>query len=82
MVKIKRATNQQNLKIVDLHFVKSENFRSLEVVDRQRDTTSSERKLQLSNLAVKHVKGFITKYRKTPRNSVRIGEGVVVSLGL
>ena len=38
MVKIKYDNNQQYLKTVDLHFVKSEYFHSLEVVDRVSET--------------------------------------------
>ena len=38
MVKIKCDINQQDLKRVDLHFVKSEYFHSLEVVDRVSET--------------------------------------------
>ena len=38
MLKIKCDINQQDLKIVDLYFVKSEQFYSLEVVDRLSET--------------------------------------------
>ena len=48
-VKIKREINRQDLKIVDLHFVKSvrNNFHSFDVVDRVSDT-----QLQSHNLTV------------------------------
>ena len=36
MIKIKRDINRQDLQIVHLHFVKSEEFQSLEVEDRVR----------------------------------------------
>ena len=38
MLKIKCDINQQDLKTIDLHFLKSENFHSLEVVDRVSET--------------------------------------------
>ena len=38
MLKIKLDFNQQNLKIVDLHLIKSEYFHSLEVVNRISET--------------------------------------------
>ena len=38
MLQIKYDINQQYLKTVDLLFVKSENFNSLEVVDRVSET--------------------------------------------
>ena len=38
MIKIKCDIKQQYLKRVDLHFVKSNNFHSLEVVDRVSET--------------------------------------------
>ena len=38
MLKIKCDINQQYLKTVNLHFVKSEFFHSLEVVDRVSET--------------------------------------------
>ena len=38
MFKLKCDINQQYLKTVDLHFVKSNNFHSLEVVDRVSET--------------------------------------------
>ena len=34
MLRIKRDINQEDFKIIDLHFVKSEYFHPLEVVDR------------------------------------------------
>ena len=37
-LKIKCKINQQYLNIFDLHFVKSDNFHSLEVVDRVSET--------------------------------------------
>ena len=43
MLKIKRDTRQQDLQIVDLHFVNLNNFHSLEVVFR-----ASETQLQVS----------------------------------
>ena len=52
MLKIKRDINQQDLKIVDLHFVESEEFSlTWSCGSHQRDTTSSEWKSQLNNLA-------------------------------
>ena len=38
MLRIKRDINQQDLKTVNLHFVKSEYFNSLEVVDHVSET--------------------------------------------
>ena len=53
MLKIKRDINQQDLKIVTLHFDKSEYFSlTWSCGSRQRDATSSERKLILNNFAV------------------------------
>ena len=61
MVKAKRDINQQNWKIVDLHFIKSELFSlTWSHGSRQRDMTSSEWKFQLQNLAVK-VLGLLFK---------------------
>ena len=57
MLKIKRDTNLQDLKIVDLHFVKSEQFLpTWSCRSRQRDTTSNGWKFKLHNLALKEVK--------------------------
>ena len=54
MLKIKCDINQQDLKTVDLHFVKSEYFSlTWSCGSRQRDTTSSGWKFRLNNLAVK-----------------------------
>ena len=54
MLKIKCDINQQYLKTVDLHFVKSEWFSlTWSCGSRQRDTTLSEWKFRLNNLAVK-----------------------------
>ena len=54
MTKIKCDINQQDLKRVDLHFVKSEEFSlTWSCGSRQRDTTSSEWKFRLNILAVK-----------------------------
>ena len=53
MLMIKRDINQQDFKIVDLHFVKSEFFLlTWYYGSRQRDTTSIGWKFQLNNLAV------------------------------
>ena len=55
MLKKKRDINQQDLKMVDPHFFKSNNFHSLEVVDRV-----SETQLQVgenSNLIIWLLKG-------------------------
>ena len=52
MLKIKRDINQQDFKIVDLHFVKFEYF-SLTWCE---DTISTGWKLKLNNLAVKGLK--------------------------
>ena len=38
MLRLKYDINQQYLKTVDLHLVKSDNFHSLEVVDRVSET--------------------------------------------
>ena len=38
MLKLKYDINQQGLKIIDLHFAKSQKFYSLEVVDRVSET--------------------------------------------
>ena len=57
MLKIKCDINQQDLKRVDLHFVKSEWFLlTWSCGSRQRDTTSSGWKFKLNNLAVKGLK--------------------------
>ena len=57
MLKVKCDINQQDLKRVDLHFVKSEIFSlNWSCGSRQRDTTSSGWKLKLNNLAVKGLK--------------------------
>ena len=54
MLKMKCDINQQDLKTVDLHFVKSEWFSlTWSCGSRQRDTTSSGWKFKLNNLAVK-----------------------------
>ena len=54
MLKIKCDINQQDLKTVDLHFVKSKSFSlTWSCGSRQRDTTSSGWKFSLNNLAVK-----------------------------
>ena len=54
MLKIKCDINQQDLKRVDLHFVKSEGFSlTWRCGSRQRDTTSSGWKFKLNDLAVK-----------------------------
>ena len=54
MVKIKCDINQQYLKTVDLHFIKSEYFSlTWSCGSRQRDTTSGRWKFRLNNLAVK-----------------------------
>ena len=57
MLNMKRGINQQVFKIVDLQFVKSEQF-SLTCIcgSRQRETASSGGKFQLNNLAVKLLK--------------------------
>ena len=63
MDKIKCDFNQQDLKRVDLHFVKSEFFSlNWSCGSRQRDTTSSEWKFKLKNLAVKGVKRIKNDY--------------------
>ena len=60
MLKIKCDINQQYLKTVDLHFVKSELFSlTWSCGSRQRDTTSSGWKFRLNNLAVK---GLMCRY--------------------
>ena len=54
MFKIKCDINQQYLKTVDLHFIKSEQFSfTWSCGSRQRDTTSSKWKFRLNNMAVK-----------------------------
>ena len=54
MLKIKYDINQQYLKTVDLHFVKSEWFSlTWSCGSRQRDTTLSGWKFKLNNLAAK-----------------------------
>ena len=54
MLKIKCDINQQYLKTVDLHFVKSEySLLTWSCGSRQRDTTSSGWKFRLNNLAGK-----------------------------
>ena len=58
MLRIKCDINQQDLKFVDLHFVKSEYvLLTWSCGSRQRDTTSSGEKFKFNNLAVK---GLIT----------------------
>ena len=53
-VKIKSDINQQDLKFIGFHFVKSEYFSpTCGCGSRQRDTTSSEWKFKLNNLAAK-----------------------------
>ena len=54
IIEIKCDINQQDLKRIDFHFVKSESFwLTWSCGSRQRDTTSSGWKFQLNNLAVK-----------------------------
>ena len=54
MLKIKRDINGQDFKIVDLLFVKSDEFSlTWSCGSRQRDTILSEWKFQLNNLAFK-----------------------------
>ena len=63
MLKIKCDINQQYLKTVDLHFVKSELFSlTWSCGTRQRNTTSSGWKFRLNNLAVR---GFYGVNQKT-----------------
>ena len=53
ILKTKRAINQQDFKIVDLHFVQSEQFLlTWSCGSRERDTTLSEWKFQLNSLVV------------------------------
>ena len=60
MLKIKCDINKQDLKRVDLHFVKSEQFSlTWSCGSRQRGTTSSGWKFSLNNLAVKGLKHSI-----------------------
>ena len=62
MLKIKSYINQQDLKFVDLHFVKSEQFSlTWSCGSRQRDTTSIEWKFQLNNLAAKGLNEIVKK---------------------
>ena len=57
MLKIKRDIDQQDFKIVDLRFVKSETFSlTWSCGSRERDTTSGGWKFQLNNLTVKTIK--------------------------
>ena len=54
MLKIKCDINQQDLKRVDLYFVKSEYFHLLEVVDRVSETQLQvDENFRLNSLAVK-----------------------------
>ena len=63
MLEIKCDINQQYLRIVDLHFVKSELFSlTWSCGSRQRDTTSSEWKFRLNNLAVKGLNLLLLLY--------------------
>ena len=58
MVKIKGDMNQQDFKIIDHHFVKSENCPLTWICEsHQRDTTSSEKIFELTNL-----KGYAYTY--------------------
>ena len=53
MLKIKRDINQQDSKIVNLHFVKSQLFLlTWSCKSRQRDTASSDWKFKLNNFIV------------------------------
>ena len=64
MLKIKCDINQQYLKTVDLHFVKSEYFSlTWSCGSRQRDTTSSGWKFRLNYLAVKGLREGIHMWR-------------------
>ena len=60
MLKLKCDINQQYLKRVDLHFVKSEH--TWGCGSRQRDTTSSGWKFWLNNLAVKGLNSANAEY--------------------
>ena len=63
MLQIKRNINQRNLKIFNLHFVKSEQFSlTWSCGSRQRDTTSSGWKLQINNLAAKGLRGICAQH--------------------
>ena len=54
MLKTKRDINQQDLKIVDKQFVKSDYFSpTWSCESHEQDTTSSEWKFKLNNLGVK-----------------------------
>ena len=67
MLKIKCDINQQDLKRVDLHFVKSDKFLlTWSCGSRQRDTTSSGWKFKLNNLAVKRLKS--ARHRRWRKN--------------
>ena len=64
MLKIKYDINQQYLKTVDLHFVKSEKFSlTWSCESRQRVTISSGLKIRLNNLAVKGLKRWYILYK-------------------
>ena len=52
MLKTKRDINQQDFKIIDLHFVKSLSWSCWSRHMRHGDTTTNGWKLQLNNLAV------------------------------
>ena len=57
--KDKRDRNQQDVKIADLHFVKSEYFSLIgSFGSRQRDTTLSGWKFQLNNMTAKELNGY------------------------
>ena len=61
MLKIKCDINQQDLQTVYLHFLKFENFHSLEVVDRVSETQLQVgENFQLNNLAVKGLNNWLT----------------------
>ena len=94
MLKIKCDINQQYLKTVDLHFVKSEYFSlTWSCGSRQRDTTSSGWK-RLNNLAVKglmlecgHVSCLTARYTVYPsrchvNHASRGARGGLSGLGL
>ena len=68
MLKIKCDINQQYLKTVDLHFVKSESFSlTWSCGSRQRDTTSSGWKFSWNNLAVKGLTSQATQFAAHPQ---------------
>ena len=80
MLKIKSDINQQ---IVDLHFVKSEEFSFTWICgSRQRDTTLSEWKFQLNNFAVK---GWMTSHTTTshywPWQKIHVAEDIMLRSG-